>query len=144
MPSMRGRMLVVVLHSGEEAVDCLTRAVREYDIRAAQVVGVGGFSDATLGFFEPDKQDYRPIPVPGQSEVVSFLGDVAWQDDEPVLHAHAVLGRADGSTRGGHLLAGTVWPTLEIVITDLSTTLTKRHYAEAGVPLIDLDLPVRP
>ncbi len=142
IPSALSRMLVIVLHSGDEAVEAITRAVRDHDIRSAQVIGVGGFSDATLGYFEPELRDYRPIPVPGQSEVVSFLGDVAWHEGEPVLHAHAVLGRPDGTTRGGHLLAATVWPTLEVVVTDLSTTLTKRDYPDAGVALIDLDLPV--
>lgn len=141
IPSAERRMLVVVLHSGDEAVEALTSAARAYDIRAGHLAGVGGFDDATLGFFEPDRRDYRPIPVPGQSEVVSLLGDIAWHDGDPVVHAHTVLGRPDGSTRGGHLLSGSVWPTLEVVVTDLSTTLAKRQYAEAGVPLIDLDLP---
>jgi uncharacterized protein len=38
--------------------------------------------------------------VPDQAEVVTLLGDVAEQDGEAVVHLHAVLGRADGSTVG--------------------------------------------
>ena len=34
--------------------------------------------------------------------------DVAVGDDgKPSLHVHIVLGLSDGSTRGGHLMAGT-------------------------------------
>jgi predicted DNA-binding protein with PD1-like motif len=29
-----------------------------------------------------------------------------------------VLGLPDGSARGGHLIAATVWPTLEVVLTE--------------------------
>jgi predicted DNA-binding protein with PD1-like motif len=35
-----------------------------------------------------------------------------------VLHVHAVLGLPDGTTRGGHLLEGQVFPTLEDVVTE--------------------------
>ena len=74
---------------------------------------MAGFGQARLGFFDRDARDYVPIPVGGQVEVLSLVGDVAEQDDQPVVHLHAVLGRRDGSTIGGHLLRGEVWPTLE-------------------------------
>ncbi len=55
------------------------------------------------------------------------------------MHAHAVLGRADGSTVGGHLLEGEVWPTLEVVVSEAPATLRKRVDPETGLALIDLD-----
>ena len=41
-----------------------------------------------------------------QVEVLSLIGDVALKDGEPKVHAHVVVGRSDGSTRGGHLMDG--------------------------------------
>ena len=38
--------------------------------------------------------------------MLSLVGDVAARDGEPALHVHAVLGRSDGSTVGGHLFRG--------------------------------------
>ena len=101
---------MVVCDKGEEAVAAVTGAVREHGIRAAQVTAVGGFGQARLGFFDRDARNYAPIPVGEQVEVLSLVGDVAEQDDQPVVHLHAVLGRRDGSTIGGHLLRGEVWP----------------------------------
>ena len=39
-----------------------------------------------------------------QVEELSVIDDIAWEEDGArALHAHAVLGRRDGSTVGGHL-----------------------------------------
>jgi predicted DNA-binding protein with PD1-like motif len=71
--------------------------------------------------------------------VLSAIGDVAIGDDgKSSLHVHIVLGLADGSTRGGHLLAGTVRPTLEVILTEVPSTLRRRKRAELGIALIDL------
>jgi hypothetical protein len=56
----------------------------------------------------------------------------------PSRHIHIVLGLADGSTRGGRLLAGTVRPTLEVVLTEVPATLRRKKRADLGIALIDL------
>lgn len=47
------------------------------------------------------------------------MGDVALQDGKPKIHAHRVVGRRDGSTRGGHLIEAYVRPTLELMLVSL-------------------------
>jgi predicted DNA-binding protein with PD1-like motif len=54
-------------------------------------------------------------------------------------HIHAVLGREDGTTRGGHLLEEHVWPTLEVIIRETRAGLRKTRRPEIGLALIDLD-----
>jgi uncharacterized protein len=46
---------------------------------------------------------------------------------------------SDGSTRGGHLLTGTVRPTLEVVLTETPATLRRKKRADIGIALIDID-----
>ncbi|GAB2934752.1 DNA-binding protein [Micromonospora polyrhachis] len=135
------RVLVVVCDRDEEAVATLRDAIREYDIRAAQVTAVGGFRSGELGYFDPNVHDYLPIAIDGQVEVLSLLGDVAEHDGRPELHVHAVCGRRDGSTIGGHLLRGEVWPTLEVVLTEVAPSLAKRFDPEIGLALLTPDLP---
>ncbi len=53
--------------------------------------------------------------------------------------AHVVLGLSDGSTRGGHLLEGTVRPTLEVVLTEAPSTLRRKKGADLGITLIDME-----
>ena len=130
------RALVVVCTKGEEAFETVATTVREREIRAAQVTAVGGFASAELGYFDGDTQDYLRIPVEEQTEVLSLMGDVAQDSGETALHLHAVLGRWDGSTVGGHLLRGEVWPTLEVIVTEVAPELAKRYDPQTGLALI--------
>ena len=130
---------VVILESGEEAFAALTGFIKEKDISAASMTAIGAFERATVGWFDIASKSYRKIEIGEQCEVLSAIGDVAVGDDgKPGLHVHVVLGLSDGSTRGGHLLSGTVRPTLEAVFTEVPVTLRRKKRADLGIALIDL------
>ena len=132
------RIQVVVLESGEEAFAVLTRFANEANITAASLTAIGAFEKATVGWFDFASRSYKKIEVSEQCEVLSALGDVAIGDDgKASLHVHIVLGLSDGSTRGGHLLAGTVRPTLEVVLTEVPATLRRKKRSDLGIALID-------
>ena len=128
----------VVLAKGDEVMRELGRIVREQKIEAASITGIGAFERAVLGYFDWETKEYKRIPVDLQVEVLSLLGDVAVSDGEPALHLHAVLGKPDGSTVGGHLLEGHVRPTIEITLIEPPAHLRKRKDPETGLALIDL------
>ena len=131
------KIYVLVLDKGDEAVGSIEGFARENRIAAAQLTGIGAFSDAVLGFFDWETKDYRRIPVKEQVEVVSLLGDVALgPDGKPALHPHVVVSRADGSAMGGHLLEAHVRPTLEVVLTESPRHLHKRKDPDSGLALI--------
>jgi uncharacterized protein len=133
------RTFAVVLDSGDEVMSCLRSFAKAQAISAAQLTALGAFSEAELYFFDWDDKGYESIPVKEQVEVASLTGDVAVdQDDAPVLHVHAVLGRRDGSAVAGHLNAGRVRPTLEVIITESPGHLRRRHDPESGLPLIQM------
>jgi predicted DNA-binding protein with PD1-like motif len=117
----------------------LTRFANEAQFSAASLTAIGAFERATIGWFDMTSKSYRKIEVDEQCEALSAIGDVAIGDDgKPSLHVHIVLGLADGSTRGGHLMSGTVRPTLEVVLTEVPSTLRRRKRPELGIALIDL------
>jgi predicted DNA-binding protein with PD1-like motif len=130
---------VVVCDPGDEAVAALTQFAQAEDLEAASIAAVGAFERAVVGWFDRAAKDYRRIPVGEQCEVLSLLGDVAQGQDGPILHMHVVLGLSDGTTRGGHLLEGTVYPTLEVVVTETPAQLRKIMRPDIGIALIDLD-----
>lgn len=130
---------VVVCDPGDEAFSALTEFARAERLEAAQITAVGAFERATVGWFDRAIQDYRRIAVDEQCELLSLIGDVADGPDGPVLHAHVVLGLRDGTTRGGHLLEGDVFPTLEAVVTETPAHLRKVMRPDIGIALIDLD-----
>ena len=130
---------VVVLDTGDEVVEQLKRFAERSAVGTASITAIGGFSTATLAYFDIDSKQYQDIPVDEQVEVLSLSGVVAAGGEEPQLHMHAVLGRRDGSTRGGHLKAGHVRPTLEVMVTESPPHVVRHHDPASGLSLIDLD-----
>jgi hypothetical protein len=131
---------VVILETGEDAFATLTRFANEAGITAASLTAIGAFEHATIGWFDLEKKTYKKIGIAEQCEVLSAVGDVAVADDgKASLHVHVVLGLADGTTRGGHLINGKVRPTLEVVLIDTPAQLRRKKKADLGIALIDLD-----
>jgi uncharacterized protein len=131
---------VAVLDSGEEAVAALTKFANDTQLTTASLTAIGAFEKATVGWFDFEKKTYKKIEVGEQCEVLSAIGDVAIGDDgKASLHVHVVLGLSDGTTRGGHLLAGTVRPTLEVVLIDTPSHLRRKKKPDLGIALIDLE-----
>lgn len=107
-------------------------------LHAGRFTAVGAFSTAEVGFFDFSIKDYRHIPVGEQTEVLSMIGDISIYQDKPKVHAHVVLGRRDGSACGGHLLKAVVHPTLEIILTESPSWMTRKMDPESGIPLINI------
>lgn len=138
------KTFAVIFNEGDEVTDGLLEFAQRESISAAEFTGIGAFEQVTLGYFDWTKKDYSEIPIKDQVEVLAMIGDISLDvDDAPKVHAHVVLGRSDGTTRGGHLIAGTVRPTLEIVITESPTHLRRRHDPESGLSLIDISVDQR-
>lgn len=134
------RVFVLILDPDEEAFGAISRFAAEERLSAASLTAIGAFSSATVGWFDRAEKSYRKIPVAEQCEVLSAIGDVAIDDaGKPSVHLHVVLGLRDGTTRGGHLLDGTVQPTLEVTVTETPAYLRRKKRPELGIALIDLD-----
>lgn len=131
------RTWALILEEDEDAVRELTSFAELQDLKAAHFTAIGAFRSATLRYFNWDTKEYESIPVNEQVEVVAFAGNVSEKPDggkKP--HIHAVLGKRDGSAVGGHLGAGIVRPTLEVVVTEEPSYLKRKHDEKSGLALI--------
>ena len=133
------RTFVLVCDRHDDPVEALAGAAKRFDLRAASLSGIGAFSGVTIGFFDRSRRDYIRRVIREQVEVLSLLGNIALDQGEPRVHVHVVVGRADGTAMGGHLLGGSVDPTLEVTIVESPATLRRRTYPCSGLSLIDLD-----
>jgi predicted DNA-binding protein with PD1-like motif len=132
------RVWLAVLEQGEEAKASLLSLAKKEGIENASFVALGAFEKAVTAYFNWQTKKYQNIPVNEQVEVISLIGDIVPDEKGwPSLHAHTVLGRSDGSTRGGHLIEGHVRPTLEITVTEIAAHLTRRKHPDLGVALIE-------
>jgi predicted DNA-binding protein with PD1-like motif len=134
------RTFAVVLASGDKVVSELEDFIKHQRIGAAQITGIGAFSEVTLKYFDWSSKQYQDIPVKEQVEVASLIGDVAVAPSgEPTLHIHLVVGKRDGSAMAGHLGNGTVRPTLELIVEESPAHLRKVKDRESGLALIQLE-----
>jgi uncharacterized protein len=132
------KTFALVFDKDEEVKQPLLRFASENALGGAQLAAIGAFSGVTLGFFDRQKKSYQEIPIKEQVEVLSFSGNIVEKDGKPMLHAHAVVGNADGTAHGGHFLEGRVWPTLEMMVSEMPVHLRRKHDEETGLALIDL------
>ena len=131
------RTFVVVCETGDEAMKILTSFATERDLRGSHFTAIGAFSRAIVAYFDWSSKQYRHIAIDEQVEVLSFAGDIIVDKGEPKVHAHVVLGKADATAHGGHLIEGHVRPTLELVITESPRHLHRRLDPGSGIALID-------
>ncbi|MCA1716034.1 MAG: DNA-binding protein [Actinobacteria bacterium] len=130
------KTFALVFDPGDEVMEELTNFAKENGLNAARFTAIGALSGATLGYFDMEKKEYEEIPIEEQVEVLSLVGDVALHEGEPKLHVHAVVGKSDGTTRGGHLLEARVQPTLEVVLVESPEHLRRETDEETGLPLL--------
>ena len=128
---------ILVFDKSDEVIATLTAFARAHGVQAAHFTAIGAFSEVALGYFDRNRTDYTKISLREQVEVLSLIGDIAPDGGAPKVHAHVVVGRADGTAHGGHLLDGRVWPTLKLVLTDVPKRLRRRTDPETGLALID-------
>jgi uncharacterized protein len=132
------KTFAVVFDKGDECMEGLLDFAKQQQLAGAHFTAIGAFSDATLGFFDRQRMEYKKIPVDEQVEVLSLVGNIALDDRAPKVHAHVVVGKADGMAYGGHLLEAHVWPTLEVIVVESPKHLHRTTDRETGLPLIRL------
>jgi predicted DNA-binding protein with PD1-like motif len=92
--------------------ESLEQIAKQYELSAAAIVScVGSLKHAVLRTGPGELKNYD-----GQLEIVSLSGTLAVSG----MHVHASVATATGETFGGHLVAGSVNTTVEIVIQNLS------------------------
>ena len=134
------KAIALIFQKGDEFIDGLTAFARENKLGGSHFTAIGAFRDVMLGYFDPETNKYSQIPIVEQVEVLSLVGDIALKDNMPQVHAHAVVGKSDGTAHGGHVLEAHVWPTLEVILTESPKHLRRKTDSETGLALIDLDI----
>ena len=131
------RTFVLVCETGDEALKALTSFAVEQSLGGSHFTAIGAFSAAVVAYFDWPSKQYRRVSIDEQVEVLSLVGDVTIENHQPKVHAHVVLGKADATAHGGHLIEGHVRPTLEVLITETPRHLQRRLDPRSGLALID-------
>src|SRR6266446_8782334 len=136
-PGEPTKQYAVIFYQGDEAFSGLLEFAEKYHVTSAHFTAIGAVNGAMLGWFDPARKMYKKIPINGQHEVIGMSGDIALFQGKPVVHTHMLVGASDGTTRGGHVLAAYVSPTLEVMVTVDPLTMQKRFDPDTDLTLID-------
>jgi uncharacterized protein len=131
------KVYAIVFLKGDEVLSGLTDFAIKNKIADAHFTGIGAVSSATTAWIDLEKKLYHPTVTNQQVEVLSLVGDIAAFNGKPVIHMHAILGRRDGTTVGGHVWELNANPTVEVFLTANATPLGKRPDPNSGLKLID-------
>src|SRR6267142_4714165 len=123
--------IIARLYAGEEIHASLKALARERAIPSAALTGLGAVSDVTLAFYDPARRVYLETRLTEDLEVATMTGNIAWAGDEPMIHLHGVVSRADCTTAAGHIMRGVVSATLEVMLTVYPERIARTH--DAGV-----------
>ena len=133
------RSYAVIFSTGDELAKGLKDFAAEQALADASFKAIGALAAVKLAWFNPQTKKYQiAVDLKEQVELLSMIGDVAQHEGRPVVHAHVVVGRSDGTTAGGHLLEASVRPTCEVFLTESPVELSKALDPETGLLLIKL------
>ncbi len=109
-------LIMVRLHQDEDLFESLEKVCVACDVRTGVVLsGIGMLKQAELSFYVKQGR-YATALFPEPLELVSLAGNMLLQDGEYKFHLHAVLAKETKEALAGHLSAGKVNVTNEIVI----------------------------
>jgi predicted DNA-binding protein with PD1-like motif len=131
---------IIKLARGEEFIATLTQWCTDNGISNAVFQGIGAVERVQIGYYDLGTKEYFFRSEQGIFEVASMQGNVALVDGKPFIHAHAVLSRCDESLQciGAHIKEAYVAVTLEIYLTSLESTVSRKLDDDIGLKLLDL------
>ncbi len=126
------------LELGEDVHDILHRFAEKELITTATLTGLGAMNYAKIAHYPLSEKRYNAQEFTGEFEVANLMGNISRVGGKPFAHIHVTLGRADYSLFGGHLMQGTVSPTLEIHLHRFPFDTRRLPDEETGLKLLEL------
>jgi uncharacterized protein len=129
---------LVRLLRGEDVTKTLTDFLKEKQIYAGTVTGLGGIGDAELGFYDLPNHVYLRKVIEGNLELITYNGNITLVDGEPFIHAHAVVSGIDYQAYSGHFFTARVTITGEFIIHPEDWEVARALDEESGLKLMNL------
>ncbi len=130
---------LVRLEKGEKLVETLTQVVKDQKVGGAWISGLGACAWAEVGYYDLDAKQYEFKKLDGPLEILGLQGNVAWQNNEPVLHIHGTFSDKEMKAFGGHIKELEVAGTCEVLLHRwYESGLARKIDGETGLNLLDL------
>ena len=131
------KTIVARCERGEDLSACLTKLVKENNIRSGAFQVIGAVRKAKVGIFEHGR--YEWVEHIGALEISSCTGNVTVKEGQPFVHAHAVFGDEKGTIVTGHVGEGCVVdPTAEIHLAVYEGEIRRCVDSNTGLWILDI------
>ena len=130
---------IVKLDSNEEIITTLKDFVLDKKIKSAFLHGIGTGKELTLGYYDSKRKMYHKRAFIDEYEFASINGNISYLGKEPVIHIHCTISHLNFVTYSGHLFAGKVGATCEIMITLLDKKLYRKADIKTGLNLFQFE-----
>lgn len=128
--------ILLVLEKGEELITSLNKYAKENNLKGGWVNIIGGSSNLTIGFRDPELKEYLWKEFNEPLEIIGLQGNLAYINHEPIWHIHGTFSRKDYSVIGGHVKECTIGLTAEIYLQPNQTQLKRELDPDTGLNLI--------
>lgn len=130
----------IVLSRGEELMASLRQVCEEQGVHWGQFQAIGAVEDVEIGYYDLAAREYVFNQEEGPFEVASMDGNISELNEQPLIHAHAVLSRCDESLSciGGHIRSARVALTLEVCLWIVTQPLMRSPDEETGLNLLHI------
>lgn len=128
-----GNKYIISVSTGEEIVKALNLFCEERKIKSGNITGLGAINEVTLRFFNPETKKYIDKTFREQMEISNLTGNISTMNGKPYLHIHITVGRADYSSRAGHLLSAVLNGAGEFVVEDFGEDIERTYNPTLGL-----------
>lgn len=134
-----GRVIVAKIEPNEDLFDAIKELIKKHKIKSGLINVIGALKQFTIGYFDIEKKKYNFKTFDEDIELISCMGNIAFKDNEPIIHLHVSVGKNDYSIIGGHLSQPSVVSiTAEVYIYEINQTLTRANDPQFDLSLLDL------
>ena len=133
-----GDIYILRLEIGEEIITQLKNFCVEREIGSGKVSGIGVVRRAIISYYDLPSGDYLHRELTGNMEMTSLMGNISIMDGEPFPHLHATLADKNFQLLAGHLSAGEIGVTGEIIVEPFAEIIERKINQESRLNLLVL------
>ena len=133
------RVIVGKVEPNEDLVDSIIEMIKKYNVKSGFIKCIGALKTFTIGFYIIDSKEYKMKTFNENVELISCIGNIAYKDEEPIIHLHVSLGRGDYSVIGGHLSKPSIVSvTGEVSIYEIDQKLYRANDPQFNLSLLNI------
>jgi predicted DNA-binding protein with PD1-like motif len=128
----------VRLEPRDELIASVTALAEREGIGYASLTGLGAVESISLAYLNRETRQYETHVLDEQLELLGVTGNITLRDGKPFPHVHASVSDRALHVYGGHVMAATAWPNVEIWLRREAEGVARVLDEESGAALMDL------